>query len=74
MKGMLLIATAAVGVAMTSAMPAAAVTCDSPNVLNSSGQCVTPTQIPTPALLPGLIALGAAAWRKRGAEAESADS
>ena len=46
---------------------------DNVRVGTGGGTPVTPvTPVPTPALLPGLIGLGAAAWRKRQGEARAA--
>jgi hypothetical protein len=38
------------------------------------GSEVLPTPIPTPALLPGLLGMGVAAWRKRNGEAAEAEA
>ena len=43
----------------------------SATISNFNGPTGDPTVVPTPALLPGLIGMGVAAWRKRQAEAEA---
>jgi len=43
----------------------------SATITNFNGPTGDPTVVPTPALIPGLIGMGVAAWRKRKAEAEA---
>jgi len=43
----------------------------SATISNFNGPTGDPTVVPTPALIPGLIGMGVAAWRKRQAEAEA---